>query len=97
MYKIVRRTVILFALGLIVNNCFLIDQCRVPGVLQRFAVSYFFTVLIVIFVPRIHFRYDGASHAFASFREIYLDRILEWIIIALFIATWVLGELQRNV
>ena len=89
MYKILRRTAILFALGLIVNNCFIIEQCRVPGVLQRFAVSYLFTVLIVIFVPRIHFRYAD-SHRFDTMRHIYLDRAFEWIIILIFVAVWLL-------
>lgn len=35
LYKIVRRAAILFALGLVINNCFVVEQCRVPGVLQR--------------------------------------------------------------
>ena len=89
MYKIIRRTIILFALGLIINNCFIIEQCRVPGVLQRFAVSYLFCTLIVIFVPRIHLRYQD-SHRFENLRQIYVDRLFEWIIVLLFVATWVL-------
>lgn len=35
LYKIFRRAAILFALGLVVNNCYVVEQCRVPGVLQR--------------------------------------------------------------
>jgi heparan-alpha-glucosaminide N-acetyltransferase len=31
LYKIFRRTAILFALGLVVNNCFIVENCRVPG------------------------------------------------------------------
>lgn len=89
MYKIFRRTAILFALGLIVNNCFIIEQCRVPGVLQRFAVSYLFAVLTVLFIPRIHFRYQG-SHSFETFRHIYVDRLFEWILMLVFVAIWVL-------
>jgi len=50
-YKILRRSVILFGLGLLVNNCFDLDNCRIPGVLQRFGVTYFFTSLIVSFIP----------------------------------------------
>lgn len=35
LYKIFRRAAILFALGLVVNNCYVLEECRVPGVLQR--------------------------------------------------------------
>lgn len=43
-YKIVKRSVILFALGLMLNTyCLVVDvkQIRIPGVLQRFSISYF--------------------------------------------------------
>lgn len=41
-YQIVRRSVILFGLGvLFINNCYDLSTCRVPGVLQRFAITYF--------------------------------------------------------
>lgn len=40
LYKIVRRSVILFGLGLFLNNGFDLQHWRIPGVLQRFGVSY---------------------------------------------------------
>ncbi|XP_046863159.1 heparan-alpha-glucosaminide N-acetyltransferase-like isoform X2 [Xenia sp. Carnegie-2017] len=39
--KIVRRSLILFALGLLMNKGTDLSSFRIPGVLQRFAISYF--------------------------------------------------------
>jgi predicted acyltransferase len=49
-FQIVKRTLILFALGLFVNDfpVFHLSTIRVPGVLQRIALCYFFTSLIVL-------------------------------------------------
>ncbi len=88
LYKIFRRAAILFALGLVVNNCFVLEMCRVPGVLQRFAVSYLVCTLLVLFVPRISCRLN--THAFTGAFSIYVDRILEWIIVGLMVAAWLL-------
>lgn len=46
--KIVRRTLILFALGLFLNGfpTYDLSVMRIPGVLQRIAISYFFAALI---------------------------------------------------
>ncbi len=48
--QIVRRTVILFALGLFINSfpLFHLETLRIPGVLQRIALCYFFTAIIVL-------------------------------------------------
>jgi predicted acyltransferase len=48
--KIVRRTLILFALGLFLNGFpfFEIATLRIPGVLQRIAVCYFFAALVFL-------------------------------------------------
>lgn len=47
--KIVRRTAILFGLGLFLNSYpgFQLSTLRIPGVLQRIALCYFFAALIV--------------------------------------------------
>ncbi|KAK2567038.1 Heparan-alpha-glucosaminide N-acetyltransferase [Acropora cervicornis] len=42
--KIVRRTIILFGLGLLVSN----SNYRVPGVLQRFAACYFILSMLLL-------------------------------------------------
>jgi predicted acyltransferase len=48
--SVVRRTLILFALGLLLNGfpSFAWDTLRIPGVLQRIALCYFFAAIIVV-------------------------------------------------
>jgi predicted acyltransferase len=48
--RILRRTIILFALGLFINifSEFDLSNVRIPGVLQRIALCYFFASLIVL-------------------------------------------------
>ncbi|XP_068726421.1 heparan-alpha-glucosaminide N-acetyltransferase-like isoform X2 [Montipora capricornis] len=48
--KIVRRTVILFALGLLVSNYNALAKYRVPGVLQRFAACYFIVAMLQLVI-----------------------------------------------
>lgn len=43
-----RRSIILFGLGLFLNNGFNYDKWRIPGVLQYFAVSYFLVSVTVL-------------------------------------------------
>lgn len=49
-FQIAKRTVLLFALGLFLNSfpIFHFSTLRIPGVLQRIALCYFFTSLIVL-------------------------------------------------
>ena len=60
-YRIIRRTILLFLLGLIVNGLFRLDwlvfqptfhvdvsKIRIAGVLQRIAICYFFAALITL-------------------------------------------------
>eukprot|EP01111_Echinosteliopsis_oligospora_P017978 TRINITY_DN8006_c0_g1_i1.p1 TRINITY_DN8006_c0_g1~~TRINITY_DN8006_c0_g1_i1.p1 ORF type:complete len:620 (+),score=124.10 TRINITY_DN8006_c0_g1_i1:36-1895(+) len=56
--RVVRRSVILFALGLFINNGHEILTWRIPGVLQRFAVAYLVTALILLFVPTVGARFS---------------------------------------
>src|SRR4029434_7623773 len=48
--KVVRRTLIIFALGLFLNGFpyFHLSDIRIPGVLQRIAVCYLFASLIFL-------------------------------------------------
>ena len=50
MFRLLRRTIILFALGLFLNvfPTFYLSTIRIPGVLQRIALCYFFASLIVL-------------------------------------------------
>jgi predicted acyltransferase len=55
--RIVRRSLFLFALGLLVNGLFAsgLEDLRIMGVLQRLALCYLFAALIVLHVPaRLH-------------------------------------------
>ncbi len=50
MVRVLRRTIILFALGLFINifPTFELSGIRIPGVLQRIAICYFFASLIAL-------------------------------------------------
>ncbi|CAB3994078.1 heparan-alpha-glucosaminide N-acetyltransferase-like [Paramuricea clavata] len=48
--KIIRRTFILFALGLLLNKGTDLNFYRIPGVLQRFAFSYFVVASLELFL-----------------------------------------------
>ena len=62
LYKIIRRSIILFGLGLVVNNGSDLPKWRIPGVLQRFGVSYLVACTIVTFVPQLHFTQINPNH-----------------------------------
>jgi len=49
-FRVLRRTIVLFALGLFLNSfpTFQMSNIRIPGVLQRIAICYFFASLIVL-------------------------------------------------
>eukprot|EP00117_Sycon_ciliatum_P004094 scpid46106/ scgid2492/ Heparan-alpha-glucosaminide N-acetyltransferase; Transmembrane protein 76 len=51
--KVIRRAVILFCIGLFLNNGYDLKHWRIPGVLQRFGVSYLVVGLVDIFVPTL--------------------------------------------
>src|SRR6185437_13066813 len=51
---LLRRAAILFCLGLFLNNGHYLNDWRIPGVLQRFAVAYFVVGAIYLFVPKIY-------------------------------------------
>lgn len=52
LFKIVRRTIILMWLGFFSSNRNrVMSDFRFPGVLQRFAISYFVVSIIIVFIP----------------------------------------------
>lgn len=54
--RIFRRTIILFAVGLLLNWMPFDDYfafVRIPGVLQRIAMAYFFAALLVLYLPKV--------------------------------------------
>ncbi|EDQ84352.1 uncharacterized protein MONBRDRAFT_30330 [Monosiga brevicollis MX1] len=54
LYKIFRRMLILFAFGIfIIGNFHDLRNGRIPGVLQRFAVSYLVVALVMLYAPKM--------------------------------------------
>lgn len=54
--KIVRRTLLIFLIGVLLNwfpFTQSLAELRIPGVLQRIALAYFFAAWIVLYVPRL--------------------------------------------
>ena len=56
LYKIFRRSLLLYLLGMFLNNGVLLSHWRIQGVLQRFGVSYLTVALIVVYVPKIKYQ-----------------------------------------
>ena len=52
--KTIRRAIILFGLGLFLNDGFVTSQWRIPGVLQRFSISYLVVSAILLYVPKLN-------------------------------------------
>lgn len=83
-YKIFRRSVLLFLIGLIfINNGYDLGAWRVPGVLQRFAFSYFFIAIIVSYVPLIN--YDSLT----KFKDI-LPFLYQWFSVMLILLLYII-------
>eukprot|EP01105_Mastigella_eilhardi_P007545 TRINITY_DN1899_c0_g1_i2.p1 TRINITY_DN1899_c0_g1~~TRINITY_DN1899_c0_g1_i2.p1 ORF type:complete len:401 (+),score=130.90 TRINITY_DN1899_c0_g1_i2:31-1233(+) len=53
--KTLQRSVELFVIGLFLNNGYDVAHWRIPGVLQRFGVTFFVVAMIVIYVPKLRF------------------------------------------
>ncbi|CAC5409634.1 HGSNAT [Mytilus coruscus] len=79
-WKIFRRSCILFILGLVINtngsSSVDMTELRIPGVLQRFAVTYFITATVHMFVAKLP---DTMTDK--RFKDI-TDYWVEWIIIS---------------
>jgi len=97
LYKVIRRSVILFALGLFINNGYDLQQFRIMGVLQRFGISYLGVSLIILLIPKLgNEDYDNegedrGTKLEATFR--YLTRairpyIIEWVVVLLLLVLY---------
>ncbi|XP_065842224.1 heparan-alpha-glucosaminide N-acetyltransferase-like [Oscarella lobularis] len=85
--KALRRFVILFALGIIIssNDGGSLPTLRIPGVLQRLAISYLgVTLMHLILAPK---RDRNADKVFAPVREI-VNHWAEWLVALCLIALW---------
>jgi len=88
LYKVLRRSIILFSLGLFLNNGFDLANWRIPGVLQRFGIAYFVVSLLIIFIPKTgggnNGRVPDSVPNSSPFRD-FLPYWPQWIIIGIFI------------
>lgn len=89
--KIVKRTVILFALGLMLNtfssDATNLDKIRILGVLQRFAISYFVIGTVHLFFAKPQDIYEHTT--WAIFRDIF-GYWVEWLFMLAILAAHVL-------
>ncbi|XP_041486038.1 heparan-alpha-glucosaminide N-acetyltransferase-like isoform X2 [Lytechinus variegatus] len=86
MYKIVRRSIILFGLGIIIDGGIDFSTFRVPGVLQRIAISYLVVATVHLF--SVKHKVEEYRITRAVYRELrdLLDYWHEWIIMLSFLA-----------
>lgn len=85
--KVIRRFIILFGLGLFLNRTNVLSTYRIPGVLQRLAVSYLgISVSHLAFAPK---RDRNADKVFAPIREV-VNHWIEWVIALVLITVWLL-------
>eukprot|EP01130_Rhizamoeba_saxonica_P010656 TRINITY_DN4387_c0_g1_i1.p1 TRINITY_DN4387_c0_g1~~TRINITY_DN4387_c0_g1_i1.p1 ORF type:complete len:541 (-),score=72.74 TRINITY_DN4387_c0_g1_i1:35-1657(-) len=49
--NVLKRSIILFVLGLLLNNGHNLDTWRIPGVLQRISLTYAITSIIILCIP----------------------------------------------
>lgn len=87
LWKVFRRFVILFGLGLLLNQTNELSTYRIPGVLQRLAISYLgISMMYLVFAPK---RDKNAERVFAPVREV-VNHWKEWITALLLITVWLL-------
>lgn len=82
-YKIIRRGILLFLLGMFLNNGYDLGNWRIPGVLQRFGIGYLLIALIVSYVPKLD------VIILKPLKDI-LDYSLQWILMLLILMAYLL-------
>lgn len=95
MYKIFRRAVILMGIGLVISNANKTwETMRIPGVLQRFAISYLITALLQYFfhVPADQITNENLQ---AQGKSAFLNHVKDiafywkqWVFVAAFEIIW---------
>lgn len=83
--KVIVRTLKLAMLGLMTSNFELpLDHLRIPGVLMRFSVSYFFVSLIIILVPK----HEDSDTAHYKKYKVILKHSNEIIVALIIVGIW---------
>ncbi|XP_033644142.1 heparan-alpha-glucosaminide N-acetyltransferase-like [Asterias rubens] len=77
--KIIRRTVILFALGIMLDGGMELKTFRVPGVLQRFAVSYFVVAMLHLISAKPTLEEYRISNKYHQMFRDLVDYWYEWL------------------
>lgn len=101
--KIIRRSVILFALGLFINDSSNILYIRILGVLQRFAIAYFVTGITLLYVPILGIKQvvlednyeetDNLLHNHVpppKYKSSFFPFALHWAVAAALVGLWAL-------
>jgi heparan-alpha-glucosaminide N-acetyltransferase len=90
LYQLVRRSVILFGLGLFLNNGFTLGRWRIPGVLQRFAISYFVVALTELLTSEIRSSLVSLTpkgRILGIFRDV-TSNVFQWAVVFLLEFLW---------
>lgn len=104
MYKITKRSILLFFFGLVTSNTseIFLANLRIMGVLQRFAITYMITALVELiyfrsnnfaYVDHAGFEINWPASKFSlikSYAKEILYYPLQWVIMALIATVWVL-------
>lgn len=69
-YKIIKRSIILFGLGLFTSNYGNLEFYRIPGVLQRFGVCYLFVAMMQLLLSPTNNR-EKKGRWWHVFRDVY--------------------------
>jgi heparan-alpha-glucosaminide N-acetyltransferase len=91
LYQLLRRTVILFCLGIFLNNGFTLSHWRIPGVLQRFAISYFVVALTELITSEVSRANKDCliprGRLLSAFRDITANSV-QWVVVAVLEFLW---------
>ncbi|KAL5505238.1 hypothetical protein EMCRGX_G006640 [Ephydatia muelleri] len=92
LYQVVRRTIILFGLGLFGNNGQNVYTWRIPGVLQRFGASYLVCALTELATSYLY-QIDKSfvpKHRYLAYIRDLTNNWVQWIIMVTFTFLWLM-------
>lgn len=85
-YKIIKRSFILFGLGLFTSNYGNLEFYRIPGVLQRFGVCYLFVAMMQLLLSPSN-NEEKKGRWWHKFRDVY-GLWKQWIFVLMILATY---------
>lgn len=90
LYQVVRRTIILFALGLFLTQSSDLSKLRIPGVLQRFSISYFVVALTELLTTRFVYQKKRLRRKFFNQVRDLTNNWVQWIVTLCLVVLWLL-------